>query len=289
MRNKSGKRPIVFKREQAIKTAPVEVPCGQCIGCRLERSREWAVRCVHEASLHTDNCFLTLTYNDDKLPSDGSLNKEHFPAFMKRLRARLEGLKIRYFHCGEYGEENHRPHYHACLFGFAFPDRVHYSTERGVRLYYSPMLEETWGHGFCSVGELTFESAAYVARYVLKKVNGPKAYDHYLSVNATTGVISEIQPEYTTMSRRPGIAHGWYSKFASDIYPDDFVVVRGAKSGVPRFYDKRFEIDDPGEYLRIKNARILRALERAQNNTPERLAVREKVTQRRIKNLTRPV
>ena len=121
---KTGKRSVVFSRNSGYDDRRVSVPCGQCIGCRLERSRQWAVRCVHESSLHRFSSFITLTYNDEHLPSDRSLNVEHFQRFMKRLRKHLEPLKIRFFHCGEYGDKFRRPHYHAIVFGYDFPDRI---------------------------------------------------------------------------------------------------------------------------------------------------------------------
>ena len=140
--NKNGKRPIVFNHRDGFLDLPVQVPCGQCIGCRLERSRQWAIRCVHEASLYDDNCFITLTYTDENLPCRGNrdcdkcdhfkekrcdglergLCKRDFQLFLKRLR-KMFGKGVRYHHCGEYGEQLGRPHHHACLFNFNFPDR----------------------------------------------------------------------------------------------------------------------------------------------------------------------
>ena len=128
--NASGKRSIVFNLREGYVDQPIEVPCGQCIGCRLERSRQWAVRCVHEASLYKNNCFVTLTYSDDKLPSDGSLHFDHFQKFMKRLRRFYDDSRIRFFHCGEYGEQYSRPHYHCCLFNFDFVDKKFWKKRR---------------------------------------------------------------------------------------------------------------------------------------------------------------
>ena len=217
-RTKLGKRSIVFNPRDGLLDRPIAVPCGQCIGCRLERSRQWATRCVHEASLHENNCFITLTYDDAHLPSDLSLNLVHFQKFMKRLRKRF-GDGIRFFHCGEYGENFGRPHYHACLFNFDLPDRVLWSTRSGVNLYTSHILSSLWPFGFVTVGDVTFESAAYVARYVMKKVTGKNAQDHYEWVHPITGQVYERAPEYVTMSRRPGIGKGWLEKYMSDVFP----------------------------------------------------------------------
>ena len=96
--SKNGKRPIVFNRNRSFDGIPVKLPCGRCIGCRLERSRQWAMRCVHEASLHEANCFITLTYDDAHCPKDGSLRFEHWQKFMKRFRKRF-GSGVRFYHC----------------------------------------------------------------------------------------------------------------------------------------------------------------------------------------------
>ena len=208
---------IVFKRSK-IAGAEMEVACGQCLGCRLDRSREWAARIVHEAQLYDDNCFITLTYDDEHLPKDGSLDKSHFQKFMKRLRKRFSDRKIRYYHCGEYGDQLDRPHYHACLFNFDFMDKELLKERDGNFLFVSQTLHELWPYGFSTVGELTFQSAAYCARYVLKKVNGVLSQDHYLRCDEN-GVAYWLQPEYTTMSRRPGIGRDWYEKYKEDVHP----------------------------------------------------------------------
>ena len=158
-------------------TPDLQVPCGQCVGCRLERSRQWALRCVHEASLHKENCFITLTYNDEHLPEHGHLIYRDFQLFMKRLRKRT-GVRVRFYMCGEYGENFGRPHFHACLFGYNFPDLVRWKAGKST-LYRSKLLESLWTDGYSSVGEVSFESAAYVARYILKKVTGDDAEAHY--------------------------------------------------------------------------------------------------------------
>ena len=108
-------------------TRQLDLPCGQCVGCRLERSRQWAMRCLHEAKMHDRNCFVTLTYNNDNVPADRSLNYRDFQLFMKRLRFHFRGVPIRFYMCGEYGEDFGRPHFHACLFGLDFPDKTRIS------------------------------------------------------------------------------------------------------------------------------------------------------------------
>lgn len=286
----NGKRPIVFKRELGFSDLPVKVPCGRCIGCRLDRSREWAIRCMHEASLHVENSFVTLTYDDEHLPESGSLDVRHFQLFIKKLRARVyeeRGIRFRFYHCGEYGEQYGRPHYHACLFGLDFPDKRLWKVERGNRLYKSSFLEEVWSNGHCIIGEVTFNSAAYVARYITKKITGEKAAEWYEYIDPNTGEIHELKPEYTTMSRRPGIGHGWFKDFKSDVYPGDFVVVNGKKMKPPKYYDRQYEVVCPSDYAKMKAKRVINAKVHEANSTPERLKVREKIQKARYKMLKR--
>lgn len=264
----------------------IELPCGRCIGCRLEHSRQWAVRCMHEASLHDDNCFVTLTYDEDHVPSDNSLNKKHFQDFMKRLRKnvnypikkRAKELKIpyvpkviRYYHCGEYGENFGRPHYHACLFGIDFDDKEKIKDGEHP-LYYSAKLQQCWPLGFHTIGELTFESAAYVSRYCTKKMTGPLAEAYY----------EGRQPEYATMSRRPGIGKGWVDSYFSDVYPSDELIVNGKPCKPPRYYDNIADTIDPEMFATLKENRLTKAVLQADNNTPERLLVREKVAKAKL-------
>ncbi|AXL15301.1 replication initiator protein [Microviridae sp.] len=274
-----GKKPIVFKKS-ANATTPLQVPCGQCIGCKLERSLMWAIRCVHESQLHDQNSFITLTYSPEFLPWDGSLQKKHFQDFMKRLRRSYKTNPIKYYMCGEYGEKLTRPHFHACLFGIDFPDKEVWKEEEGLITYTSDILSERWGKGFVTISDVTFDSAAYVARYVTKKVTGDKAQDHYLTTNAHTGELISLEPEYTTMSN--GIGKRWLEKYTSDVYPSDFLVHQGKIIKTPRYYDNLYDIPDT-----IKLARKERGKKHAKDNTPERLAVREKVKLLKFKQLTR--
>lgn len=235
---------IVFNRPNSWKGERIELPCGQCIGCRLERARNWAVRCVHEAQMYENNCFVTLTYDNLYLPKDGSLCLRDFQLFMKRLRKKF-GNGIRYFHCGEYGDENKRPHYHALLFNHDFEDKKYFSQKNGFVTYTSDDLSSLWKKGFTTVAGVSFESAGYVARYSLKKVTGEKAKEHY-------GILA---PEYATMSRRPGIGRSWFDKFSGDVYPADRVVINGTHSTPPRYYDDLLGKSDPSGLALIKIGR----------------------------------
>lgn len=283
----TGKRNIVFNLQDGFKDQPVELPCGQCIGCRLERSRQWAIRCVHEASLYRNNCFITLTYNDDNLPPNQSLVKKDFQDFMKRLRKSLP-QKIRVYYCGEYGENFGRPHYHACIFGHDFSDKLlKKENANGDNLYVSQKLEKLWGKGHCLIGNVTFESAAYVARYLMKKVTGKKADAHYNKIDLATGEIFERLPEFTNMSKSIGKA--WFEKYSSDIYPDDFIVLRNKKLKPPKFYNARYELAYPEDYAKIKIARGRAAKKHSDNNTRDRLDVREYIQLEKANQLKRTI
>lgn len=279
---------ITFDSRKAVGFV-LKLPCGQCVGCRLERSRQWAMRCVHEASLYEDNCFITLTYSEKFLPADGSLNKKHFQLFMKKLRARFVERRIRFFHCGEYGAKYRRPHYHALLFNFDFADKRMFKVVNGNRLYTSDDLARCWTFGFSSIGSVTFESAAYVARYIMKKVTGDPAEDHYRGVHSETGELTNLLPEYTTMSRRPGIGRDWFDRFRGDVFPGDDLIMRGRSMRPPRFYDCLYERDEPDDMARIKVDRVRAGYRMKDDCTPERLAVREKCAELSLDRLPRGI
>lgn len=285
----TGKRKVTFNPSQGYADLPVTVPCGQCIGCRLEKSRQWAIRCSHEASLHKQNSFITLTYNEANLPPSGSLNLRHFQLFMKRLRKRVHPDKIRFFHCGEYGSKLKRPHYHACLFGYDFPDKRIHTIRNEQPLYISKILEETWGMGFCTTGEVTFKSAAYVARYITKKVTGAQSVEYYTKTNFQTGEVTFLKPEYTSMSLKPGIGSTWFEEYSEDVFPGDFVVINGKKMRPPKFYDRRLEKMSEREYRDIRSKRIKAGKKRTDDTTPARLKVREKVQELKAERLIRPL
>lgn len=261
----------------------ITLPCGQCVGCRLEKSRQWAVRCMHEAQMHEKNCFITLTYDDDNLPSDRSLHHEHFQKFIRSLRKRT-GIKLRYYMAGEYGEKFDRPHFHACIFGYDFSDKKFWDkTPAGSILYRSSYLESIWTYGYSSVGDVTFESAAYVARYIMKKITGKPQQDHY--TDQETGVIR--QPEYNKMSLKPGIGKSWLDTYETDVYPNDYVVVRGKKVRPPKYYDKIFHNKNPYQFEELLYKRELSAKLNHEENTVARLAVKEQVTTAKLQKLKR--
>jgi hypothetical protein len=259
----------------------LKLPCGQCIGCRLERSRQWATRCIHEAQMHDHNCFITLTYTDEHNPHD--LIYRHFQKFMKRLR-RLH--KVRFYMCGEYGENTGRPHFHACIFGFDFKDKKLFrSLPSGSNLYTSETLEKLWPFGYSTIGDVTFESAAYVARYVMKKVTGSNADDRYWSVNPYTGEAIKITPEFNNMSRKPGIGKPWLDKYLSDVYPAGKCIINATPTKPPRFYKNIYENINPLRLEEINYEAMLKV--NPLDTTPERLLTRELVTKARLQHKIR--
>lgn len=281
-------RIVLFRFDPKAKS--VTLPCGRCIGCRLERARQWAVRIVHESKMHDDNVFVTLTYDPEFLPKDGSLSVVACQSFLKRLRSRLAPRRIRFFLCGEYGEKLQRPHYHAVVFGWWPADaRPFKKNGAGDQLYTSELLSAAWGQGFCSFGAVTFESAAYVASYATKKVTGEAAAEHYKG----------RKPEFLLMSRggrkAGGIGRSWIEKFHGDVYPSDEVVVRGVSCRPPRYYDRFLEGADSELLARLKEKReresqVLEAATAADgsevmlpvNFNPQRLRVREKIARAKL-------
>lgn len=280
----AGKRGVTFNIREAYTDMPRTIPCGQCMGCRLERSRQWAIRCQHEASLYESNCFITLTFNEAGLPSDYSVNVRDLQLFMKRLRKKYP-QRIRFYACGEYGDTLGRPHYHACLFNHDFADKVLWKNDK-VPLFRSPELEQLWPYGYSSIGAVTFESAAYVARYIMKKISGQQSDAHYEFID-DKGVIHQRKPEFTVMSRRPGIGAAWLKKFASDVYPDSFVIINGKRMRPPRYYDTNYELIRPDEMRKIKWTRARKLSKHKENNTPERLRVRATIQKKKLDQLKR--
>lgn len=252
-KTENGKDFIVFKHP-GVPAEDLKLPCGKCDGCRIDRTRQWATRCILEATLYQNNCFITLTYSPKFLPKDGTLVRRHLQLFLKRLRRAYPQNTIRYFACGEYGLKKSRPHYHVCLFNFDFPkeNKIVYKQTPAGPLYVTSDLHRLWGtgkgknfksFGFTTVGSLSWESVAYTARYILKKLSGLRAkMTYYKKV-----------PEFNAMSLKPGIGAAWLEKFKKDIYPDDFVVLPNKrKMKVPKYFDKKYSVTNSEDFLKIQ-------------------------------------
>lgn len=237
--------------------------------------------------MYESNHFVTLTYADEHLPKDGSLRKSDFQKFMKRLRRKF-GKGPRYYMCGEYGEQNERPHYHACLFNLDLGDlELEYTDDKGNKHYQSKTLDKLWKLGRTEVGTVTFESAGYVARYCTKKMYGLYAPLWYSRLDKETGEIYSLLPEYTDMSRNPGIGYPWYEKFKKDLFPVDHCIVNGVSMKVPRYYLDKWSAEHPEDAKRIKCRRERMARRYAPDNTPERLLIKERVAELNFKELKR--
>lgn len=276
-RKDGGDNRLVFDPRKSETGVKMLIPCGQCTGCRLERSRQWAMRCMHEKQMHRASSFLTLTYDDKHLPEGGSLSMDQYQRFMKRLRHKF-GDGIRFCGCGEYGDATHRPHYHILLLSHDFGDRRYYKmSNAGLPLYVSKELDALWSEdgellGHCNIGNVDFDSCAYVARYVMKKVIGKDTFDSSLYC-PETGIVRE--PPFMTMSRRPGLGRSWYEKFGAHAYEWDSVVFKGVEVPPPRFYDTLRVGPAINDNLKKKRRRKA-ALKRA-DNTLARLRVKEVV------------
>lgn len=290
------------------------IPCGKCIECRLEYSKQWAQRLVCESTLYSENWFITLTYDDEhlidcidytvspwshKLDYVASLRKEDFSKwkkdFLEYMRYHYNITGIRFYMCGEYGSNNHRPHFHAILFNCPFPDL---KLVKNVSLggynycyYSSEILQKTWKKGFVMLGSVSWNSCAYVARYVMKKMQGPdhKLYHQLCDLEGVT----PIEPEFVNMSRNPGIAREYFNKNWKEIYNVDKVVLPNGRSCKPAsYFDKLYDIECSEDLERIKSDRVKRANVRFMNmykNVPPELVAEStlKLHQKLERSLTK--
>lgn len=262
---------VVFDRPSVGAFREIRLPCGQCIGCRLKKSLDWAIRCEHEMQLHDASCFLTLTFSADLVDDKSllvNLEKDTFQRFMKRLRK--EFGRVRYYHCGEYGDIYSRPHHHCILFGCDFSaDRVVFRRRGDVISYISPSLTRLWPYGYHIIEDANFDTAAYVSRYVTKKLTGDMEE-----------VYHGLQPPYATMSLKPGIGYDWVDKYESDIYPSGKVVTRAAKIfATPKSYDLHYAKRSFLHYNLIKElhqTRLDYAIRNPHEFTSQRLAAKER-------------
>lgn len=209
------------KPNELVGSEWLEVPCGHCAACRIARSREWTIRLLHESEFWHDNCFVTLTYDDEHLPSNGSLVPRDLTLFFKRLRRDIEGTEIlglKYYACGEYGDTYGRPHYHAIIFGLSPKDKK--------------LIEDNWKLGFVKVGCLTYDSCMYVAGYVQKKLYGKAAKEY-----EEKGIVAP----FSRMSK--GIGERYIDKYWNKLYNMETVTVRGVPMGLPRYYKKKLDYD----------------------------------------------
>lgn len=237
------------KKHHNKEMVPFQLPCGKCVECLLERARDWSVRCIHEANMHENNCFITLTYSPENLPPDGKLNHYDFQLFFERVRKKY-GQGLGYFMCGEYGEKTARAHYHACIFGMDFQDKKpERENEHGDQIWSSEILTELWGLGHTELGSVTQKSAGYVARYILKKQN------------------PDAPQGYQKMSRKNAIGKRWIAQNFKDVFihgSGSVILSDGTKTKCPRYYEKWLKENQPelwAAYItdtKLKNTERLR-------------------------------
>lgn len=300
-KTENGKDKYVFKQPDAShRFKSQKVACGKCISCKMSRASEWATRAYHESQCHLHNCFITLTYAPEKLPENESLQPLDLKNFIRRLRDHIKPMKIKYLACGEYGRnpktgDIQRPHYHLCIFGYDFPDKYYFfSNKLGQPVYRSNTLETLWEEGISSIAQMTYETAAYTARYTIKKQTEQEKYEH-VNVDPETGEILDDHkyervmkrlgktPEFIRMSN--GIGKNWYKEFKQDT-KKDYLKVNYKKHKIPRYYDKLHEKDDPASLIAIKEQRRKQA-EKSKDNTKDRLKSKDIIIKQSLTKLPR--
>lgn len=253
----------------------------------MQRMAHNAARITHEAQEWKENCFITLTYGTGNLPANASLEHRDYQLFMKRLRKR-EDKTIRFYMCGEYGELNGRPHYHACLFNMDFYDRKEAGKSgAGEQIYTSSYLEELWGHGRVSVQNLTPQTAKYTAGYILKKTLGDDSETAY-NIVTEDGEILHREPPYSKSSNKPGIGYNWLVRHGkTDAFAHQEIIVKGEKLPLPPYYKKLQKrwglVTERTEQIRMSRA----SKQDPREQWPDRQKVREEVHLAKIRNLKR--
>lgn len=270
---------------------PLDVPCGRCVGCRGAHAGCWGVRSVQEAKLHAPGTShaLTLTYDDDHLPFDGSLSRLDLKLFHRRLRYELGSSASKQLSCGEYGGQFGRPHYHPCIFGYEIPDLRPWGRSGDLPTFVSDRVSAIWGKGHVLIMPLTLGTAAYPAKYTVKGGEADFTRRPHYRPHPLTGELHLVQPEFLSMSRghSGGIGAGWFDRFGGDAFPSDFVIVEGSRKKVPRYYMELLKARTlAGEFEllpmhdAVKAERKQAARDHAADNTPERLAVRHEIALR---------
>lgn len=282
-----------FYKEVGADKEYIRIPCGDCIGCQEKYSKEWAVRCMLEAQRYPENYFITLTYDEFHLPMEGELVNpktgeifeddgtwltgtlipEHMKKFIKDIRAywkyHYKHDGIRFFACGEYGGQSQRPHYHLIMFNLPLKAKdlkVYKANKDGTILYTHPIIEKIWGKGFITIAQVNWDTCAYTARYVMKKMKGKIPIEE----SFRSGKI----PEFIRMSRMPGIASDYFDENAKAIFENDEIVINGHKEKIqpvkpPRYFDKKYDIiyHDHMEQIKKTRKRIANENEKSKMRT----------------------
>ncbi len=283
----------LISKEASFDAQLAEISCNQCIGCKIQRSKDWGLRCAHEITLHEQNSYITLTYAPEHLPENGHLKMTDLQNFWKKYRKHLQRKnlpKLRYYACGEYGDEYERPHYHAIIFGHEFEDREHKFTFKGNPAYTSKTLDKLWGKGQCIIMAANISTATYVAKYITKKQTGEKAREHYTHVDTSTGELTVRPSEFTAMSLKPGIGGKWLEKFYTTELYKGFLTHEGTKYRIPKYYMDQLKIHDPSlhetiSYLKANHAQDLNLEDADYHRLLKREQHCQLVMQQQLRNL----
>ena len=269
--DKDGNNQISFKRPkyQGINCEELEIPCGKCIGCKLDHANDWATRCWCEMQSWKNNCFITLTYNDKHLPKNGYLNKKHIQLFMKKLRYYQKGIEswknpisgktenpIRFLLCGEYGPNGtRRPHYHLLIFNWKPQEKLKFYKENhnGDRLFISKTITKIWGKGFTTIGDLNYKSACYVSRYCTKKM---------FNVKNNELKAAKIQPEFILMSRNGGIGIKYWNEYQKAILERDGILIKTKdkvkNKRIPKYFERKYKEQNESEFKKYQDKKIIK-------------------------------
>jgi hypothetical protein len=262
------KSKLIFTSQPAPNLAEVILPCGKCIGCRLNHAENWAVRMMHEKDLHDENSFITLTYDDEHLPHGGTLQYDDVTKFIKRLR-KVTDKNLSYYYSGEYGDSTKRPHYHMILFGTEFNEPItykgkpnekshHYTSDQDHKFYTSTLLTDLWGKGHADFSNVSYDTCMYVAKYITKKINISHLTPDELKssyIRYVEGEEIQVAQEQARMSRKPAIGKKWLETYWSDVYNHDYCVIQGKKLRAPKYYDKWLEGNNPDLFEKVKESR----------------------------------
>lgn len=298
-KNSEGKNVILFNEKdvRGKNYIETELPCGRCMGCRIEKARSLAIRCMHESEMFEFNCCLTLTYDDDHIDEDHSLRPDDWKTFIHNLRQTDEGFQevicpddkirrpIRYIQTGEYGDIDQRPHHHAMLFNYDFIDKQYlYTSDAGQRYYESQRLEELWPHGIAHISEVNSSAANYICRYCTKKIIEEIEETKYQRINENTGEIYEVLPEYSTKSNRPGLGRFWLDKYGKETFDRGYLYSNGHKAAIPKYYERIMETINPCSVYKVKMDKKKEMMKRPKETT-KRKAQKDRALKLKMKNL----
>lgn len=278
--NPDGGRPIFGYEGHKLGLTELKLPCGKCPECQKDYYTQWATRGSRELQRWPISLFITLTYDDDHLPEDRSLNKKHVQDFIKRVKKHAQSTKenpVRQIYCGEYGTQTSRPHYHVILFNFDLEDKKPFRrTDQGDTIYHSQVLRNLWPFGNSEFGIAKPGAIAYLFKYILKKkTRKEKKNPLELLIGDTT---YEVEHEFIEASRNPGI--GAHMRQSNSI-KKGYLSVNGVRTKLPKYYQNFLQTHDPDTYEKLKDARF-----EVMINKPKETTLRKKQREEAQRMLT---